>query len=49
MLADDGEIIKGEEQLQSYITQYYRRLFGPHEGEALSLHEQVFRYPTNLI
>jgi hypothetical protein len=33
----DGHIIKGDDHLESYITQYYKRLFGPPEGETFSL------------
>jgi hypothetical protein len=36
-LEADGRIIKGDDHLESYITQYYKRLFGPPEGETFSL------------
>jgi hypothetical protein len=38
-LEDDGQIIKGDEQLEAYITQYYNRLFSPNECEGFSLNE----------
>jgi hypothetical protein len=36
---DGDQIIKGEEPLKLYMTEYYKRLFGPPDGEQFSLHE----------
>jgi hypothetical protein len=38
-LEDDGDVIKGDDHLESYITQCYKRLFGPLEGETFSFDE----------
>jgi hypothetical protein len=38
-LEDDGQIIKGDEQLEAYIIEYYKSLFGPPECEGFSLNE----------
>jgi len=38
-LEDDGKIIKGDEQLKKYITDYYRGLFGPSDISPLTMDE----------
>ena len=38
-MEDDGKIIKGDEQLKKYITDYYRRLFGPSDFSPLATDE----------
>jgi hypothetical protein len=38
-LEDSGQIIQGKNQLESYITEYYKGLFGSPEGEQFSLDE----------
>ena len=38
-MEDDGKIIKGDEQLKKYITDYYRRLFGPSDFSPLAMDE----------
>jgi hypothetical protein len=40
-LEDGGQIIRGEEQLKSYITEYYKGLFGPSDGAHFSLDENI--------
>jgi hypothetical protein len=40
-LEDGGQIIRGEEQLKSYITDYYKGLFGPSDGVHFSLDENI--------
>jgi len=37
---EDG-IIVGDEQLKSYITDYYKGLFGPSEDNTISLQENL--------
>jgi hypothetical protein len=38
-LEDNGQIIKGDENLKSYITQFYKTLFGPSDNDNFSLDE----------
>jgi hypothetical protein len=38
-LEDDDRIIRGEEPLKSYITDYYKNLFGPSDSGQFSLDE----------
>jgi hypothetical protein len=38
-LEDGDRIIKGEEPLKSYITDYYKNLFGPSDSGMFSLDE----------
>jgi hypothetical protein len=38
-LEDSGQIIHGKNQLESYITEYYKRLFSSSEGEQFSMDE----------
>jgi hypothetical protein len=38
-LEDSGQIIRGKNQLESYITEYYKGLFGAPEGDHFSLDE----------
>jgi hypothetical protein len=38
-LVDNGQIIEGEEHLKSYITQFYKGLFGPSGDAHFLLHE----------
>jgi hypothetical protein len=40
-LEDGGQIIRGDEQLKSYITDYYKGLFGPSNEEHFSLYENI--------
>ena len=37
---DDG-IIAGDDNLQTYITEFYKKLFGPHEHNNFSLDESL--------
>jgi hypothetical protein len=38
-LEDGNQIIKGDDQLKEYITQYYKGLFGPNECEDVTMDE----------
>jgi hypothetical protein len=38
-LKDSGQIIRGKNQLESYITDFYKGLFGASEGDNFSLDE----------
>jgi hypothetical protein len=38
-LDNNGQIIKGDENLKSYITQFYKTLFGPSDDDNFSLDE----------
>ena len=38
-LEEEGKIIKGNEELKKYITDYYHGLFGPSETSLLTLDE----------
>jgi hypothetical protein len=40
-LEEGDQIIKGEEELQTYITEYYKGLFGPSNCEHLALDENL--------
>jgi hypothetical protein len=40
-LEEDGQIIYGDEQLKSYITEYYRYLFRNMEEDQFSLDERL--------
>jgi hypothetical protein len=43
-LEDGDQIIKGEEPLKSYITEYYKELFGPSDSVQFSLDENIRSY-----
>jgi hypothetical protein len=38
-LQEGNHVIKGDEQLKTYITEYYKSLFGPPNGEVVLLNE----------
>jgi hypothetical protein len=40
-LEEGNRIIKGDEALKEYITEYYKRLFGPAECTDFSLNENM--------
>jgi hypothetical protein len=40
LIQDEG-LIEGHEQLKSYITNYYKGLFGPPEESTFSLNEDL--------
>jgi hypothetical protein len=42
-LEQDEGIIEGEEQIKSYITKYYKNLFGSSEAGRLSLNESLVK------
>jgi hypothetical protein len=45
---EGNQVIKGDENLKTYITNYYKRLFGSSNQEGISLNENIIHDITQV-